>query len=71
MHKEKEEIVSVRVEHLLTEENRKAVEFHYKDIREYPVPVREEILSSIYKGESVCGYNTSDGTLTIQMAECK
>ncbi len=71
MHKEKTEIANVAVEHLPMDENRKAVEFHYKDIREYPVPVREDVLSSIYKGESVCGYKTVGGSSIIQMAECK
>ena len=71
MQKEKTELDNFTVEHLPMDDSRKTVEFHYKDIRDYPVPVREEILSSIYKGEVVCAYNNLDGAVTIQMTESK
>lgn len=69
MHKEKVVESNVIVEHYPKEESRIPIEFHYKDIREYPVTIREEILSSVYKGESVCGYNEKDDTRIIQMVE--
>ena len=71
VQKEKTELDNFTVEHLPMDDSRKTVEFHYKDIRDYPVPVREEILSSIYKGEVVCAYNNLDGAVTIQMTESK
>ena len=72
-HKEKTvaTTINVKVEHLPFDENRKAIEFHYKDIREFPVPIREEVLSSIYKGEMVCSYEVNGDATIIKMAECK
>lgn len=64
MHKEKVVESKVSVHHLQKKDGIAPIEFHYKDIREFPVPVREEILSSIYRGESVCGYS-NEGDLTI------
>lgn len=69
MYKEKVVDSNVIVEHLPKEESRTPIEFHYKDIREYPVTIREEILSSIYKGESICGYCEKDNTRIVQMVE--
>lgn len=69
MNKEKVVESKVSVQHLQKKEGAAPIEFHYKDIREYPVPVREEILSSIYKGESVCGYSNEGGLTIVQMIE--
>ena len=69
MHKEKIVESKVSVQHLQKKEGVEPIEFHYKDIREYPVPVREEILSSIYKGEAVCGYSNESDLTIVQMVE--
>lgn len=69
LHKEKTEDIKVIVQHVPPKEDVSSIQFHYKNIRDYPVQVREDVLTSIYKGETISSIDVNGDITIIQMSK--